>query len=135
MKTTKSILTSIMLMALIATSAMAQSQAKVVAVINKASWCHICEENAGRAMSAFKVNNTDNSILFIANDLSDEATKKESSKALNNVGLLAAVADFKSTGMVYFFNAETKVLINQVSVARSDDKLAKAMLTAKSSLQ
>lgn len=127
---TKSILASLVLMLLVTLSAMAQNQAKVIAIVNKASWCHVCEENGARAMAAFAANNTDKAFLFVANDLSNDETKKSSLEEIKKLGLESAVADLKYTGMAYFFNAQTKTLIHQVSVAKSDAEIASAMITA-----
>jgi hypothetical protein len=135
MKTTKSILASLVLMLLVSVSAMAQTEAKVIAVVNKATWCHVCEENGARAMSAFMANNSDNGFKFVANDLSTDDTKKSSLEEIKKLGLESAVADLKYTGMAYFFNAKTKELIHQVSVAKSDAEIAAAMVTAKNAVK
>jgi hypothetical protein len=41
------------------------------------------------------------------------------------------MAENKGTGVAYFFDAESKKLINQVSVAKPNDELAEALTTAK----
>jgi hypothetical protein len=135
MKTSKSILVSLVLILSVSVSVMAQNEAKIIAVVNKASWCHVCEENGERAMAAFMANNTDNVFLFVGNDLSTGETKKSSLEEIKKLGLDTAVADLKYTGMVYFFNAQTKELIHQVSVAKSDVEIATAMVTAKNAVK
>jgi len=135
MKTVKTILVSVVLVLLVSVSAMAQSNAKVIAVINKADWCPTCQKNGERAMSAFMTNNKDMSIQFIANDMTDDNTKKKSAAELKKLGLDKQVAEnCKMTGIAYFFNSDTKVLISQVSVAETDQVLAAALLTAKKGL-
>jgi thiol:disulfide interchange protein len=134
MKTTKSILASLALILLVSVSTMAQSQAKVIAVINKAEWCPTCQNNGERAMAAFMANNTDGAIQFVANDLTNEETKKKSAEELKKLGLDQAIAAYKGTGVAYFFNSESKALITQISVAKSDTELAEALVTAKKGL-
>ncbi|MDA3954286.1 MAG: hypothetical protein PF485_11610 [Bacteroidales bacterium] len=127
MKTLKTIFTSITLVMLISVSVMAQSGAKVIAVINKADWCPTCEKNGERAMAALMENNKDGAVQFVANDLTNDETKAKCSADLKKLGLDEAVAEFKYTGMVYFFNADTKALISEISVAKSDQELAMAL--------
>ncbi|NOQ23823.1 MAG: hypothetical protein GQ564_00535 [Bacteroidales bacterium] len=131
MKTIKTMFTSLLLVTLISVSALAQSEAKVIAVINKADWCGTCEKNAERAMSALMESNKDGAVQFVANDLTNKETKAKCTMELKKHGLDKAVASFNSTGMVYFFNSETKTLIGQISVAKSDHELAQALTNVK----
>lgn len=127
MKTLKTIFASIILVTLFSVSVMAQSGTKVIAVVNKADWCPTCEKNGERAMATLMEHNKDKAVRFIMNDLTNEESKAESVKRLQNVSLEQVMSSFKATGMVYFFNAESKELIHQVSVAKSDQELALAM--------
>ncbi len=131
MKNVKKILAGMAFSMLISVFAFAGNHSKVVAVINKADWCSVCEKNGMRAMETFKTNNTDMAIKFIANDLTSDETKAESAKELQKVGLAETMAKHKKTGVVYFFDADSKELINTISVAKSSDELAEAMKTAK----
>lgn len=131
MKTIKTILTSIILVTLFSVSVMAQSGAKVIAVVNRADWCPTCEKNGERAMAALMENNKDGAVQFVVNDLTNDETKAESAKNLKKVDVHQAVSEFNSTGMVYFFNAETKELLNKISVAKSDEKLTQTLLDVK----
>ncbi len=136
MKTVKSIIVSAILIVLVSVSAFAQSNAKVIAVINKADWCPTCQQNGERAMAAFMANNKDMSIQFVANDVTDDNTKQKSAAELKKLGLEEAVAaNCKATGVAYFFNPKTKTLISQVSVAKTDQELALAMKDAKKGLK
>lgn len=136
MKTAKSIFVSALLVVLVSISAMAQSQAKVIAVVNKADWCSVCKQNGERAMGAFMANNKDMAIQFVANDVTNEQTKQASAIELKKLGLEKEVAEnCKATGIAYFFNSETKKLISQVSVARPDQELAEALTSAKNGLK
>ncbi len=127
MKTLKLIITSFILTVLATTSISAQSNTKILAVINEADWCPTCQHNGERAMKAFKANNKDGNFQFVVNNLTNDKTKKVSSGKLKELGLENAMSEFKGTGMVYFFNAKTKALISKISIVKSDDELAKAM--------
>jgi len=130
----KTILTSFVLVILISVSAMAQSGAKVIAVVNKADWCPTCEKNGKRAMAALMENNKDEAVQFVVNDLTSKETKAKCAVDFKKAGVDQAIAEFNTTGMVYFFNAETKELISQISVAKSDQELALTMADVKKSL-
>lgn len=135
MKSIKTIFASVILITLVSVSAFAGTSAKVIAVVNKANWCPVCEKNGMRAMDAFKANNKDMSIQFVANDLTNDETKAKSAEELKKLGLGKAIVAYPGTGVVYFFNSETKALISQVSVAKPDQELAAALTTAKEGLK
>ncbi len=132
MKTTKSILVSLVLILFVSVSAFAQSNSKVIAVVNHADWCSACKNNGERAQAVFKANNADGTIQFVVNNLTNDETKAQSAETLKKLGLGKAMAEYKGTGVVYFFDASSKKLINNVSVAKSDQKIAQALSTAKS---
>ncbi|MBS3808446.1 MAG: hypothetical protein KGY60_13155 [Bacteroidales bacterium] len=131
MRHTKSIFTSILMIVLFSISAMAQSEAEVIGVINKADWCPVCEKNGARAMKALKGANQDGAIKFIGNDLTDDDTKKKSAMRLKKHGLYEKMKSKNGTGIVFFFDVETKELVDRISVAKSDQKLAAAVRSAK----
>lgn len=131
MKNVKTIFASVVLIALVSISAFAGNGSKVIAVVNHASWCPACQNNGERAQAAFMENNKDGAIQFVVNDLSNDETKAKSAAELKKVGLDKAMAENKGTGVAYFFDADSKKLINTVSVAKSNDELAQALETAK----
>ncbi|MBK7625601.1 MAG: hypothetical protein IPJ16_00110 [Bacteroidales bacterium] len=135
MKTVKSIFTSMILALMVSASVMAQSEPKVVAVVNKADWCPVCKENGERAMAAFMNNNKDGAIKFVANDLTTAETRDKSAEELKSIGLDLAAGKVQGTGLVSFFNPKTKALLNQISVSSTDAELAAAMLTAKKEIK
>lgn len=135
MKSIKTIFASLILIALVSVSAFAGTGSKVIAVVNKAEWCPTCQKNGMRAMEAFKANNQDMAIQFVANDLTNDETKAKSAEELKEFGLDKVIAAYPGTGVVYFFNSETKALISQVSVAKPDQELAAALVTAKKGLK
>ncbi len=134
MKTVKSIIVSAVLVLLVSVSAFAQSGPKVIAVINKADWCPVCQQNGQRAMGALMENNKDMAFQFVANDVTDANTTKKSAEELKKYGLDQAIQRYKATGVVYFFNAKTKAFISQASLAKSDQELASALKSAKKGL-
>jgi len=131
MKTVKSILISAVLFLLVTVSALAQSEAKVIAVVNKADWCSVCKANGDRAMAAFMSNNKDMAILFLGNNVTDDKTEEKSAEELKKYGLDKEMAKHTGTGVAYFFNAKSKKLINEISIAEPDNKLAEALAFAK----
>jgi len=135
MKISKSIFVSFIFLLVISASAIAQSNAKVVAVVNHASWCPACVGNGERAQSAFMENNKDGAIHFIVNDLSTDESKQASAEVLKKHGLLEIMEANKGTGVAYFFNPETKELITKISVTKSNEELAEALATAKSGVK
>ncbi len=135
MKTVKTIFASLVLIVLVSASTIAQSGAKVIAVVNQAEWCTVCKTNCQRATATFMGDNKDMAVKFITNDLTNDATKKKSSEELKKYGLNNVMADYKGTGVAYFFNSETKALINQISLAGSDQELTAALVTAKNGLK
>ncbi|MCK9638812.1 MAG: hypothetical protein M0R39_02805 [Prolixibacteraceae bacterium] len=135
MKTLKTIVAGFALVLFVSVSAFAGNKAKVIAVVNQAEWCPVCKSNGMRAMEAFKGNNKDMAVQFVANDLTNNETKMKSADELNKLGLDKAIAAYRGTGVVYFFNSETKSLISQVSVAKTNEELAEALTAAKNGLK
>ncbi|MCA1760079.1 MAG: hypothetical protein LC658_09950, partial [Bacteroidales bacterium] len=82
MKKVKTIFASVVFAALLSVQAIAGNGSKVIAVINKADWCPTCEKNGERAMAAFMENNKDGAIHFVANDVTNDETKKKSAEEL-----------------------------------------------------
>lgn len=135
MKKSKTFALSIVLIMLFGGTALAQSNAKVIAVVNHASWCPTCVGNGERAQTVFAENNKDHAIQFVVNDLSTEETKQKSADELKNLGLLEAMEAQNKTGIAYFFDAGTKALINQISVAKTNDEIAATMKNATEGLK
>jgi hypothetical protein len=131
MKNTKSIFTSVILILMVSVSLIAQPEPKVVAIVNSADWCSVCEANGERAMATFMKNNKDGAILFVSNNLTNDQTKKKSAVALKSCDMEETAKKVQGTGLVSFYNPKTKALIGQVSVSEPDNKLAEAMVAAK----
>ena len=135
MKNSKSIFASIVFIMLFAATTMAQSNAKVIAVVNHAEWCPACVGNGERAQGVFTENNKDGAILFVVNDLSTDESKEKSAADLKKLDLFEAMESQNRTGVAYFFDAETRKLINQVSVAKPSNEIAEALQTARKGLK
>ena len=128
MKNLKLTFMSVLMTVLISIPAMAQKTEKVIAVVNKADWCSTCVKNEDRAKSAFMEANKDGKVLFVVNNVTDDKTKAECAADLEKAGIdKDAMAKLKSTGMVYFFDGETKELISSVSLKKKDADLVSAM--------
>lgn len=110
---------------------MAQSSAKVIAVVNHADWCGTCKANGARAMSVFSENNPDGAIQFVVNDLTNDETKEVSAKTLKKHGVFETMEARRKTAVVYFFDAQSKELLNEISVGKSNEEIATAMKTAR----
>lgn len=104
-----------------------ESHAKVIAVVNEASWCPACQENGKRikmeVASKFMKNKD---VTIVINNLSDKTTIEESNKALHNLGLDNFTVENKSTGVIYFVNPKTKKVVDKISVTET----TKAIMTA-----
>lgn len=134
MKTVKSIFASLILTLIVSTSLLAQSEARVAAVVTRADWCSVCKANGERAMAALMENNKDGAVKFYVNDLTNDQTKNKSAEELKPAGLYEVASKNTGTGMVSFYNTKTKTLISQVSVSKADSKLAAALTEAKNSV-
>jgi hypothetical protein len=100
-------------------------------VINKADWCSVCKTNGDRAMAAFMSNNKAMAVLFLGNNVTDDKTEKKSAEELKKYGLDKVMEKYTGTGVTYFLNAKTKTLINEISLAEPDNKLADALVNTK----
>jgi len=130
MKKMKSIVSVAFLLVILTSSMFAQTNSKVIAVINKAEWCPACKKNGERAMKTFKRNNKNGNFIFIQNDLTNDKTKLKSNKEIQKYGLLDVMTNKKSTAVVFFFNPVTKKLISKIGISKSDEELSSAMISA-----
>ena len=124
MKTLLLILTFI---AIIPFTAKSQTDAKLLAVVNSAEWCGVCQQHGERAMSVLQENNADGEVHFIMNNVTNDETKQASEKNLEKYGLANAMADHEATGVAYFFDADNNEFIDQVSLSKEDQELIGSM--------
>lgn len=108
------------------TGVFAQSKSKVIAVVNKANWCHVCQENGERVMTEVLAAFKEPQVTIAANDLTNETTKAESKAALQKLGVYNLVASERSTGQIILIDGKTKKVVNKISVAKTNDELKSA---------
>lgn len=127
MKKSILILFAVLSIAFTLSSFKSTSDVKVIAIVNKADWCSICKAYAGRTVATFTENNTDNYFQFIVNDITNEETKKTSKPAIAKVGLDKTLHGSLAAGVLSFYDAKTKALLAQVTVANTADEIAATM--------
>ncbi len=108
----------------------AQDGRKVIAVINKADWCPVCQRNGEKMMKEIMPFFNESNVQFVMNDLTNDATKADSKMALNKVKAYDAVKKISATGWILLVDAETGKLLEKISVAEPVEKL---VLTIKQS--
>ena len=102
-------------------------QPKVIALITKASWCVVCQTNGPRFMKdIMPMIRGNKEVQIIINDLSDKKTTATSRRPLQKAGIDYFAEKNPATGMLYFFNANTKKLLSSVSLAQSNEEIEKA---------
>ncbi len=108
-------------------SGFAQShQTKVIALVNKASWCPVCQANGPRFMkNVMPMAMKNKNVQVVMDDLSNEKTKAASLKMLEKAGIADFAKENTATGMLYFIDANTKQLISKVSIAKSNETIEK----------
>ncbi|HET7115085.1 MAG TPA: hypothetical protein VFI29_01255 [Hanamia sp.] len=106
-------------------------QPKVIALLTKASWCVVCQANGPRFMKdIMPMVNENKEVKMVMNDLSDKKTTAMSKRMLEKIGIYDFAEKNPATGMLYFFDANTKKLLSQVSLAQSNEEIEKAYQTA-----
>lgn len=126
----KKLLVATLLFMGIAISGYAQ-QAKIIALVNKASWCPVCQANGPRFeknIMPMAMQNKD--VQIVMNDLSDDKTKAASLPMLEKAGIASFAKKNTGTGTLYFIDAKSKKLISEVSLAKSDDEIKKVYMAA-----
>jgi len=125
MKNLKTIFTIIALM--IGFGAFAQSEAKVICMVTKANWCPACKANGERMGKEVFSSYKDGNVQVVANDLTDDNTKKACKKDLEVAGISKIAEAATSTGIITIINAKTKEVITTISVAKSTEKIKAAI--------
>ena len=127
MKKSILILFAVLSTALIFSAFKPANDAKVIAIVNKADWCSICKAYAGRTVTTFTENNTDNYFQLIVNDITNEETKKASKPTVVKVGLEKTLDGSVAAGVMSFYDVKTKRLLAQVTVANTTEEVAATM--------
>lgn len=150
MKKLKSLLTIVLL----ATSFAAHAQdgnmekedtnPKLIAVVNKANWCKVCQAN-GQRFGAVLMPYAAKGVKVYMNDVTDTTTATASKTTLENAGIYKAVTKIKrkgmgkmmescglkktkysdamATGIVTFIHPTTHKQLKQVSIAITDEEM------------
>ena len=122
------------------------SNPKVIAVVNRANWCGVCKANGAR-FGAVLMPYAEKGVNIYMNDLTNETTKAESKKELENAKVYEAVntiprkgmgkalkachmvKDKKQTqdvaGIVTFIDPVSHKQLKQVSLSISDEEMNK----------
>jgi hypothetical protein len=124
MKKTKAIV--IMVLLTLTVNVFAQSNAKVIAVITKADWCGVCKKNGPRVMADVIPGYKGEAVQIIINDLTDDKTSKAGKAELETAGVYKEVSMDKATGIITLVDANTKMIISKISVAKSNEEIIKA---------
>jgi hypothetical protein len=104
----------------------AQSNAKVIAVITKADWCGVCKKNGPRVMVDVIPGYKGETVQVIINDLTDDKTSMAGKAELETAGVYKEVSKDKATGVITLVDANTKMVISKISVAKSNEEIMKA---------
>ncbi|TAN13026.1 MAG: hypothetical protein EPN37_14535 [Chitinophagaceae bacterium] len=124
----KKLLIATLLVMATAAGAFAQSsQVKVIALMNKASWCPVCQDHAMAFMKNIAPMVMKNpEVKMVIYDLSNEQTRTSSLPMLESAGIKQFALENDATGRIYFIDARTKKLLSTVSIAQSDKDIMRA---------
>ena len=103
--------------------AFGQEGKKVIAVINTADWCPVCQQNGEKVMKEIMPVFNQSNVQFVMNDMTDDASKEKSIIALKEMKIYDAVKKTTSTGLILLVDETTGKLIDKISVAETVDKL------------
>ncbi|AYD47191.1 hypothetical protein [Arachidicoccus soli] len=108
-----------------------QTNTKLIAFMNKASWCPVCQANGPRFMKdIMPMAMMNKQVQVVVSDLSNDRTKTASLPMLEKAGIADFAKANKETGELYFLNAQSKQLISKISIAESDMKIKQAFKAA-----
>lgn len=123
----KSVVKKISLLAFVmivfAVSLLAQEGKKIIAVINRADWCPVCQANGEKMMNEVMPVFKESTVQFMMNDLTNENTKEDSKKMLTDKNVYAAVEKTTSTGVLLLVDLATGKLLEKISVTESAEKI------------
>lgn len=127
----KLVFVSFLLLGLALTGFAQGTSPKVIALVNKASWCPVCQANGPRfEKDIMPMAMANKDVQIVMNDLSDSQTKAASLPMLKKAGITAFAKKNTGTGTLYFIDAKSKKLISQISLAESDEEIKKVFMAA-----
>ncbi|MHB1922097.1 MAG: hypothetical protein ACYCOO_07655 [Chitinophagaceae bacterium] len=104
---------------------------KVIALVNQASWCPVCQANGPRfKKDILPMVMKNGNVQMVMNNLTNEETKGFSLGMLKKAGIAKFAENNTETGMIYLLDAKTKRLISTISLAKSDQEIKEAFQTA-----
>jgi thiol-disulfide isomerase/thioredoxin len=103
--------------------AQSTSGTKIYGVVNRATWCPVCQANGERFMKEVMPAVSNLGISFVTNDLTNHASILQSDKVLRTDKLLNAVGDIKSTGVLILVDNSSKKVLRTLSLAEPTEKL------------
>lgn len=108
---------------------------KVIVMVNTATWCPACQANGKRVEQEVISSYMNNSkCQIIVNDLSDEKSKSISKENCSKAGISDVASSNKATGMLYFIHSDTKKIIGQISVIKTNEEIKAALEKALSTI-
>jgi len=108
------------------------SNPKLITLLNKAVWCHVCQANGSRVeKDLMPMLMQDKNVQLVVNDLSNKETKTTSKAMLKNAGITSFANKNTGTGMLYFIDAKSKKLISSISISEPNKEI---MMTYKEAL-
>lgn len=111
-------------------AAQSQQAPKLMAVINRASWCPVCKANGPRVMKEVIPAFSAQEVQFISNDLSNKASIRKSTQVLEQNGLVSAVEPIQATGLIILIDNKTKKRIRSISLAEPTEKILREIKEA-----
>jgi hypothetical protein len=118
-------------------------ETKIIAVVNKASWCSVCKANSERFQNNI-LPYTTKGVTIVMNDMTDEKSIEQSKenlkksslykqvyktnrkgvgRMLQSCGLVDGKNKSMETGIVTFVNAKTLKVLNETSIAVTDAEM------------
>jgi hypothetical protein len=123
----KLLIATLLVMATVAGAFAQGSQVKVIALMNKASWCSVCQDHAMSFMKNIAPMVMKNpEVKMVVNDLSNDQTRESSMPMLESAGIKQFALENDATGRIYFIDARTKKLLSSVSIAQSNKDIMRA---------
>jgi len=127
----KNVISSVLMLLIVVTSTanskkviVKEKEAKVIVMVNTASWCPACQGNGARVekevLSSYMKNPK---VTIVVNDLSNEETKKVSKASCDKAGITTVAQTNVGTGMIYFIDAKTKKVLSQISVTKTTEEI------------
>ena len=127
----KNVISSVLMLLIVVTSTAnakkviaKEKEAKVIVMVNTATWCPACAGNGPRVekeiLSSYMKNPK---VSIVVNDMSNDETKKTSKASCEKAGITNVAQANVGTGMIYFIDAKTKKVLSQISVTKTTEEI------------